>query len=234
MIEAAVFPLILEFQESSCMSWWRFWKDSWLWSLCHSIVCDLCYTRLLENIVNPQVAQCCPPKPPAPQPTVCYLTPVHSREQWHRWPAGHYWDSKPSRGSKTLVHPSVRAQVTPQNGEGRHSSSENSCSLLLNTVKNTVKKICWVESWQQLVLFSSSLLPFLPPSLFSHLQPCYTLPSQVSSLILWYILAFTQPRKIQALPSGNTHWYKSQVFPPAIPQRFTKGNCRLKPSDQHL
>lgn len=141
-------PLILEFQGSSCVSWWRFWKDSWLWGLHHSIVCDLCYTRLLENM-NTMVL------PSAASPNL---------QPHHPW-------------------------------------------CVLSQLKH-----CWVKSWEQLVLFPSSLLPFLPPASFSHLF-----------LISWYILAFPLPSKIRALPLGNTPGYKSQVFPPAVPQCFTNG-----------
>lgn len=101
----------------------------------------------------------------------------------------------------------------------KHPAPQSTCVL-------SQLKPCWVKSWEQLVLFPSSLLPFLPPSSFSHLQPCYSLPFQVFSLISWYILAFTLPNKIWALPLGNTPGYKSQVFHLQSPSASQMGLTR--------
>lgn len=37
MVEAAAVLLILEFQASTCMSWWRFWNNSWLCTSQHCV-----------------------------------------------------------------------------------------------------------------------------------------------------------------------------------------------------
>lgn len=146
MFEAAVSPLILEFQASSCMSWWRFWKDIWLWSLHHSIVCDLCYTRLLENIMNPKVAQCCLYPNLQPHNAQCVMSGSFQR---------------------AVASLTCWALLAPKTLQGKQNFCASLClctgdtserwrgaQLLWELVfadaqgsKKYSKKTCWIESW---------------------------------------------------------------------------------------